>query len=161
MKAIKNNIFGFIVGAVIFGCLGVIAANMVNARDILYRDTNVESAIDDLYTKANHELLRELTLKIRTQNNGASYMSNTNYMMFDNKIMQYYDYFMITNVSCSNVDSSKGGGLTYGDNHGSYEVLSANTKYSFEVYTNIWTNVISTSNDLASYCDVTIKFYNE
>ena len=48
-RVIKNNIFGFIVGAVIFGCLGVIAANAINARDILYRDTNVESAIDNLY----------------------------------------------------------------------------------------------------------------
>ena len=49
-RVIKNNIFGFIVGAVIFGCLGVIAANAINARDIVYRNTNVESAIDDLYT---------------------------------------------------------------------------------------------------------------
>ena len=48
-RVIKNNIFGFIVGAVIFGCLGVIAANAINARDIVYRDTNVESAIDNLY----------------------------------------------------------------------------------------------------------------
>ena len=54
-KVIKNNIFGFILGAVIFTCVGVIAANSLNAREVIYRDTNVESAIDGLYDTANNK----------------------------------------------------------------------------------------------------------
>ena len=53
MKRVKNSIFWFILGAVIFTSLGVIAANMVNAREVIYRDTNVETAIDDLYSKTS------------------------------------------------------------------------------------------------------------
>ena len=54
-KLIKNNLFGFILGAIIFGSIGV-AASQLFANDIGYTpiDTtwqvdNVKDAIDDLY----------------------------------------------------------------------------------------------------------------
>ena len=50
-RVFKSNLFWFIIGALIFGIGGVIAATAINAREITYRDTNVESALNDLYNK--------------------------------------------------------------------------------------------------------------
>ena len=47
----KKYIIGFILGALIFGSVGVLASTIL-ARDISYKNTNVEDALDDLYAKA-------------------------------------------------------------------------------------------------------------
>ena len=58
LKIIKHNVFGFIVGAVIFGSLGVYAASVISASNVGYSDNNdlgavnVQDAIDKLNTKA-------------------------------------------------------------------------------------------------------------
>ena len=58
LKFIKHNVLGFIVGAVIFGSLGVYAATVIAASSVSYSDnaslgaTNVQDAIDKLNTKA-------------------------------------------------------------------------------------------------------------
>ena len=56
----KKGIIGFVLGALIFGGIGVVSAYTIFANDIGYtpKDTtwevdNVKDAIDDLYTKAN------------------------------------------------------------------------------------------------------------
>ncbi len=77
MKIIKNNIFGFILGAIIFGCLGVVAATAINARDIAYKDSNVEEALDDLYDKANNS--NDYTSGILILNSTTSNSINLNF----------------------------------------------------------------------------------
>ncbi len=52
-RVIKNNIWGFIIGILVCGVVGVSAYTLL-AKDIGYKDTNVESALNDLYDKANH-----------------------------------------------------------------------------------------------------------
>ena len=59
-RIIKNPIFMFILGAVIFGGIGVVYAYVATASDVSYSpsDTswnvsNVKTALDDLYTKSN------------------------------------------------------------------------------------------------------------
>ncbi len=58
LKFIKHNVLGFIVGAVIFGSLGVYAATVIAASNVGYSDNNdlgadnVQDAIDKLNTKA-------------------------------------------------------------------------------------------------------------
>ena len=62
LKFIKHNVLGFIVGAVIFGSLGVYAATVITASSIGYSDnsslgaTNVQDAIDKLNTKATTKI---------------------------------------------------------------------------------------------------------
>ena len=46
----KKVILGFIIGILVCGVVGVSAYNLL-AKDIAYKDTNVEDAIDDLYDK--------------------------------------------------------------------------------------------------------------
>ena len=58
-KYIKVSIISFILGAIIFGSVGVLASQII-ARDISYKSTNVESALNDLYTKADSKKICEL-----------------------------------------------------------------------------------------------------
>ncbi len=48
----KKVILGFIIGIAVCGVVGVSAYTLL-ARDISYKDTNVEDAIDDLYDKTH------------------------------------------------------------------------------------------------------------
>ena len=48
-KFIKNNIIGFILGSIIFGSIGSAVAYNYNAKDVSYKNTNVEDALKDLY----------------------------------------------------------------------------------------------------------------
>ena len=62
LKLIKHNVLGFIVGAVIFGSLGVYAATVITATNVGFSDnaslgaTNVQDAIDKLNTKATTKI---------------------------------------------------------------------------------------------------------
>jgi hypothetical protein len=51
----KKIVIGFIIGAITFSGIGVLAANYL-AKDIKYKDTNVEAALNDLYNKSNNNL---------------------------------------------------------------------------------------------------------
>ena len=52
-KNIKFIIIGIIIGGLLFTGVGVLASQIF-ARDVSYGNTNVESALDDLYSKANN-----------------------------------------------------------------------------------------------------------
>jgi len=118
--------------------------------------------MNDLYTTANNGILKELNLKTRVQGYSSKYVTNVNHMLFSTSIPKFYDYFMITNVSCNEyVNQSNGGYYTYGDNNGNYEVLTENVEYSLDEYINVWTNVLSTTDGKEAYCEVSIKYYNK
>ena len=51
MKIFKNPLFTFILGILLFGGITIIA-DTLNASQIPYKDTNVASALDNLYTKS-------------------------------------------------------------------------------------------------------------
>ena len=53
MKGNIKLVIAFILGAVIFGCIGAYAATMIQSSDVLYNDTNVEAALNGLYTTQN------------------------------------------------------------------------------------------------------------
>ena len=56
---IKSRVFTFILGAIIFGSIGVYAATQYNASQITYNKNGkatVEAALNDLYTKNNNKL---------------------------------------------------------------------------------------------------------
>lgn len=50
----KSNLLSFMLGAILFGGIGVYAANEYNANLIKYNETNVESALNDLYDLTNY-----------------------------------------------------------------------------------------------------------
>ena len=54
-KVLKNPIFTFIIGAILFSGITLVVATTVSSHDVTYKNTTVEDAIDDLYTKAKPE----------------------------------------------------------------------------------------------------------
>lgn len=52
-KFMAKNMLGFVIGGVVFGAIGVSAAIVMSASEISYKDTTVQEALDDLYTKAS------------------------------------------------------------------------------------------------------------
>ena len=72
LKFIKHNVLGFIVGAVIFGSLGVYAASVIFASNVGYSDnndlgaTNVQAAIDKLSAKADNQYFDFVTAQANT-----------------------------------------------------------------------------------------------
>ncbi len=75
IKNLKKNYkiyIGIIIGAVIFGSLGVYAATVISATSVSYTDnsslgaTNVQDAIDKLYAKADNQYFDIATAKANT-----------------------------------------------------------------------------------------------
>lgn len=53
IRIVKNNIFGFLVGAILFSGIGAYAATVYLASNIQYKDDKtVETALNELYDKA-------------------------------------------------------------------------------------------------------------
>lgn len=120
LRIIKHNILGFIVGAVVFGSLGVYAATVIAASNVGYSDnaslgaTNVQDAIDKLYAKADNQYFDLATAKANTtgkifaskkgvcisRNNTVYCFKINNYDVEKNHIQQVF-----SDGSCS-VDSS-------------------------------------------------------
>ena len=76
-KFIKNNIFGFILGALIFGTGGVLAATYCASSEVSYdntesgmQSTDVQAAIDELYELANTVQIGGTKLPTSSENGG-------------------------------------------------------------------------------------------
>ena len=55
-KFIKNNLLGFILGAIVFGSIGVYATIRIQADEIGYKDGTVEDALNVLYSSVSAEI---------------------------------------------------------------------------------------------------------
>lgn len=86
-KIFKSRVFAFVLGALLFGSIGVVSAYTILANDIGYTPSNttwevdnVKDAIDDLYTKANNQKVATQVATLTTQ--GATYtMQNDGYII--------------------------------------------------------------------------------
>lgn len=55
-KILKTKIFFFFLGAIIFGSIGAVSAYTLLASDVVYKNTTVENALNDLYEKENKSI---------------------------------------------------------------------------------------------------------
>ena len=51
-KFIKNNLIGIIIGIIISGTVGVIAATTISSKNVPYQNKTVNNALDELYNEA-------------------------------------------------------------------------------------------------------------
>ena len=51
-KFIKNNLIGIIIGIIISGTVGVIAATTISSKNVTYQNKTVNNALDELYNEA-------------------------------------------------------------------------------------------------------------
>ncbi len=86
-KIIVSNVFSFILGAIIFGCIGAYAATLISASEVQYKDTNVSSALNDLYEKSNQSTENNecddsmnFAVRIKTKSTGNTDASLTIYV---------------------------------------------------------------------------------
>ena len=172
---IKNNLKVFVsifVTTIIVGSVSVYAASQYFAKDINFTPTNenfkkengeaitnVEDALNELYTTISKDVLNVLELKMRTLSNSRTYPSTTNYMIFNTKLPEYYQYFKITGHKANSYVGSYVIHGHYKDN--TYLELEENVEYSFEDYKNIWTDVWSNVDGKEADLDVYISFYNK
>ena len=103
-RMIKNPIFAFILGAIIFGGIGTVVAATILAKDVSYtpKDTtwkvdNVKDAIDDLYTKANKEILNKFTISIDSDSYSSTRIGRYD-LNFSGSITDNYKYFKVLSV---------------------------------------------------------------
>lgn len=98
---IRNNIFGFILGALIFGSIGVYAASLYSSSDVTYKNTTVEAALNELYSIPKG-ITSNVTLEEIARTTDT--VSNTTITNVNN-----YKYYFVTNIwyhaSVFNVDN--------------------------------------------------------
>ena len=112
-KLLKNSLFTFILGAIIFGTTGVIAATLL-ASNISYDNTssginanNVQDAISELYTKANTSYDEYNGSTTYTPNSNTQTISTNNKLMkSDITINPIPSNYKVLNGT-ANVDESK------------------------------------------------------
>ena len=167
----KSNILSFIVGALLFGCIGTVAAYNLLAKDVKYTPSdstwevdNVKDAIDELYIKSNKEILNRFTTTLRA---ATSHTVNAEALLnFDGGIKSNYKYFKITGIT-PNANASYCKCLAWSTKqsesielslNSEYEVRSNTDNYSFS---GIMAYAGSKSNSSFATCLVGITFYNK
>ena len=55
-KLLKNSIFTFILGGLVFGSFGVLATISYQANQIIYNNTPLNEVLDDLYDRTDNEI---------------------------------------------------------------------------------------------------------
>ena len=75
-KFIKNNLIGIIIGIIISGTVGVIAATTISSKNVTYQNKTVNNALDELYDEATTG--KELVAAAIT-NKGVTTTSNDTY----------------------------------------------------------------------------------
>ena len=148
IKLIKSRLFAFVLGALIFGSIGVVSAYTIFANDIGYTPSdstwkvdNVKDAIDELYTEANNNL----SVRFGIYNNSTLSMF---YVMDFKK----YENFEVSEMDCAN--SGSGHFQISNANWTSTIDGELNKKYKTADFSQL--NLYSNGN---YYCVATIVFY--
>ena len=80
-KVFNNSIFMFILGAVIFGSIGVIATTQIQANQITYTKNNVDTTLDivldDLYQEVSKDITDYLGTPVYYENYGTADLQRT------------------------------------------------------------------------------------
>ena len=165
----KNNIFAFILGAIIFGSIGVVSAYAIFANDIGYtpKDTtwevdNVKDAIDDLYAKSSSGILDNTSFYLRVENYSSS-RDSSSLLAFSK--LSYYKKFKISNRTLNSYASyctiygwslKQNKPIVLNDNE-EYFIQSDNDDYQFN---SIFIYTRSSSDGSQAQCQALIDLYN-
>lgn len=171
-KIIKNPIFTFILGILIFSGITVVSAYTIFANQISYTPkdttwkkengediTNVSDAIDELYSKSNK--FDTITIRLKGESNSSVIGSGTlEFSNFKNK----YKYFKVSSLMTYG-NSSNCKLYLYSNQQSDNLLGSSNTQYlvrsstdGFD-YSTVQLRSQSSSNSWAS-CEANITFYN-
>ena len=166
----KEKIFYFILGAIIFSSITAIAVTQINANQIVYTkngtDTTVDAALNDLYTTANKEILNSMTVKVNAQSYGPR-LGGSDFHLATSSIINNYRYFKIKSISLDS-NSHIVGCDVYGwsGTQSTNIPLQLDTEYNIHDTTDgynfgaVNTRVTSDTDGLRATCTVEIQLYN-
>ena len=101
-KFIKNNLIGIIIGIIISGTVGVIAATTISSKNVTYQNKTVNNALDELYNEATTG--KELVATAIT-NKGISTTSTDTYQTMATNINNIDTNHTEINQKLSNLES--------------------------------------------------------
>lgn len=124
-KFIRNSAFGFIIGGLLFGTMGISAATyLYNSSQVSYNNngvTNINEALDELYSKSNNQGDYIISGTPTWKNISETYDYSANYVMFyPNKIYLFnqgvdltdYKYLVLVYRKFTYYTSTIGMGVT-------------------------------------------------
>ena len=172
----KKYIIGFILGAIIFGTIGVYAAINYEASQIVYKSTTLDKAIDELYTTQNgtvsnleselHSYKDSLVLRLLGYNYVSSSFGDSQLNFTNGNVKNLYKYFKIKSKGTFSGSPSSCEIKVWSDIQSKLIDINVNTEY------NIWSSTdgykfstiilyIRTPNNNAASCYADIEFYNK
>ena len=155
----KKNILFFIMGAIIFGSIGVFATLSYEASQITYKNTTLDHAIDDLYTTQNNAV-NTLQNQLNSEINKPlqirfAFLSGNSGMMRITPFANNYNYY---NVELEGKGSSATCAVEAVDSSNKFYDISFNQDYSI---------TYNDSNDLRvqfsatnGWCTFRLNFHN-
>ena len=131
-KVLKNPIFTFIIGAIIFSGITLVIATTVSSHDVTYKNTTVEDAIDDLYSKAKPEYIGNITV---TPTTSEQVLSTNNKILKSNITINPIPstFKELSGEANFTADDLVAGKKAY-NNNGELIIGIANKKYSDDEY---------------------------
>ena len=111
MKVIKSNIWGFIIGILVCGVVSVSAYNLL-AKDIRYKDTNVEAALNDLYTELGNPKITYESWGSGTFTNSSAGVAKTVTFQVASGVKKVKIYLSVTSCFGANTPSVTGSIIT-------------------------------------------------
>ena len=156
----KYNI-GFIIGAIVFGSIGVYASIKYQASEIEYNNETLDNVLDELYNVTNKEVINKITIHLCTKHNANLNYGGNTIISFNESLINAYDYFKIYNYSqneyvssCSVRASQKNSGAIS---------LTSYIKYNIDDDSSVWINLLKNNNNsnVDAQCCYDFDFYNE
>ena len=174
-KFIKNNLKVFVavvISGIVFGGIGVYAANTYLAHDISYTPSNenfdannVEDALNELYD--NSEIAKSINIKLQNETRDSLNFSHAAFLINDANldINKHYKHFKLENqIKNENVSYCKVTAWSRKYNNSveleynkQYDVLNSDDEYTFSA---IYLVTLSKKAGDWANCSTNILFYN-
>lgn len=150
-KILKTPVFTFILGALIFGSIGVFAT--ISASSITYNNTTVDLALDDLYGKAS----KYKTLSFYTTLQGWTKNSNVNNSYGIGQFKNKYNTVIIKLKNSSNGTCSA---TFYDKNWENPTTVTYNQEYPTNSDSYVQLSLGGTITEAGGYCSYELTFTN-
>ncbi len=150
----KKNILFMFIGMFIMACISI-GVYAINAGEIDYKNTNVESALDDLYTK--QEKYDNLSFNLYADSRSTNRLGRA--IIVTENFKDKYNYFRISNVIDSPINSATSTCSVKGYKSGELN-LTPNTDYPIDSSSSIELSNYSSADNLTARCYITVTFHN-
>ena len=163
----KKNILFMIFGMFLVGVIGI-GVYAINASSITYKETTVEGAIDDLYSKASNSVLNKFVGRVRVIAGSNTVESVGNFGLYGSNVSgTNYKYFKITALNDTNDTTAYCNVKGWSNAQAKSIALELNTEYEIcsdtdgYRFTEINVYTKSTTEGKTGRCQAVFELYNK